>query len=136
MTITFHAMENRTQVVTSSAVILNSDGNPLKALPDQTFQLSAGSNLPWEANESLSWNGIPTDGIALAGGQYQLVFSIIDGDGNVSPSTSTKLTIGGGVINASINGLQEAVKAELAKIEQRLEKLDMVGCGEQGFTGE
>ena len=35
-----------------------------------------------------------------------------------------KLTISGVVINASINGLQEAVKAELAKIEQRLEKLD------------
>jgi hypothetical protein len=35
-----------------------------------------------------------------------------------------KLTINGVVINASINGLQEAVKAELAKIEQRLEKLD------------
>jgi chromosome segregation ATPase len=36
-----------------------------------------------------------------------------------------KLTISGVVIKyASINGLQEAVKAELAKIEQRLEKLE------------
>ena len=35
-----------------------------------------------------------------------------------------KLNITGVVINASINGLQEAVKAELTKIEQRLEKLD------------
>ena len=35
-----------------------------------------------------------------------------------------KINISGVVINASINGLQEAVKAELAKIDQRLEKLD------------
>ena len=36
-----------------------------------------------------------------------------------------KLTISGVVINyASINGLQEAVKDHVAKIDQRLDKLD------------
>lgn len=102
-TLTFHGMENRTQVVTSSAVVLNADGTPrlnpdgtpVKAFADQTITLDPnGADLPWEKDVTLpQWNGTLADGTTLPDGQYQLDFWITDGDGNPSPDVKTGFTI-------------------------------------------
>ena len=98
MAVTFHAMENRTQTVTFTATIQNADGSEtgMKAFDALSITLDPdGADLPWEKDVSLSWNGTPVGGSALASGNYLLNSFLTDGDGNVSPSVSTVFSIPG-----------------------------------------
>jgi len=94
-TITFHAMDNHTPTVTFTANILNSDGSATgkKAFDGISLPpLQAGTVLPFEGDESLSWNGTPTDGSTLADGQYQLCGVVADAAGNSFPATGDNTT--------------------------------------------
>ena len=95
MTITFYAMDNHTPTVAFTAFILNSDGTDTgeKAFDGKSLPpLQTGSVLPFENDESLSWNGTPTDGSTLDPGSYQLCGVLTDADNNSFPASGDDTT--------------------------------------------
>ena len=112
MTLTFHALDNRTRSVTSGVTIWNNpennsektqrfnpDGSPVKAFADQSISLDPnGADLPWEKDVTLpdqsgqlGWLGVLADGTHLPNGSYFMCLQITDGDGNPSPGANPNL---------------------------------------------
>lgn len=96
MTVTFRAVENRTQNITFAADVLDSNGNSTgrMAFSTQSITLDTGGNLlPYEKDVSVSWTGTPAVGAALSDGNYILDAYLYDGDGNQSPHTYANFKI-------------------------------------------
>ena len=87
--VSFRAMENRTQKVTYTARIYDTQG-ALKATPvrDRVEFLNAGADLPWEKDLEFTVQGKTDLGAELSDGEYTLALELKDDDGNSMPSAS------------------------------------------------